>query len=105
MKQTRNLVPRDFLALSGPTGNIYATTTIIAKRAKQIATKTKEELEDKLADFVATTTDNLEEIFENKEQIELSKTYEKRPNPTTIATEEFLANEIMYRYPDLDTKE
>ncbi len=101
MKKPKTLVPRDFSALSGPTGNIYQTTAIIGKRAKQIATKAKQELDNKLAEFVAPV-DNLEEIFENKEQIELSKSYERKPNPVTLATEEFLASEIMYRYPDLD---
>ena len=69
---------------------------IISKRAKQIATKQKEELSNKLSDF-ASTVDNLEEIFENREQIEISKFYERQPKPTTSALEEFAENKIMFR--------
>ena len=87
------------MELVKPTGNIYETTVIIARRAKQIAVKTKEELDAKLAEFISHS-DNAEEIFENKEHIEISKSYEKQPKPVIIATEEFLANKMMYRYPE-----
>ncbi len=99
MKPSTALTPRNFAELAKPTGNIYETTVIIAKRAKQIAVKTKEELNDKFAEF-ESHTDNLEEVFENEERIEISKYYEKQSKPTVISTEEFLADEIAYRYPD-----
>ena len=80
-------------------GNTYEAVAIISKRARQIALKTKEELNAKLADF-ASSVDNLEEIFENREQIEISKYYEKLPNPVIIALDEFKNDEIYYRRAD-----
>jgi DNA-directed RNA polymerase subunit K/omega len=99
MKQSTALTPKNFVELVKPTGNIYETTVVIAKRAKQIALKIKEELNDRLAEF-ESQIDNLEEIFENEERIEISKHYEKQPKPAIISTEEFLSGEITYRYPD-----
>ena len=101
MKTKTTLKPRNFTELTSATGNIYESTVTIAKRSKQIALKTKEELNNKLAEFVSQA-DNLEEVFENKEHIEISKFYEKQPKPTTIATEEFLADKLMYRYADAE---
>lgn len=101
MKPSTALTPRNFAELAKPTGNIYETTVIIAKRAKQIAVKTKEELNDKFVEFESQShTDNLEEVFENEERIEISKYYERQSKPTVISTEEFLADEIAYRYSD-----
>jgi DNA-directed RNA polymerase subunit K/omega len=99
MKQNTMLTPRNFAELIKPTGNIYETTIVIAKRAKQIAVKIKEELDAKFDHFVAHA-DNLEEGVENKEHIEISKFYEKQPKPAIISTEEFLAEKVMYRYPE-----
>jgi DNA-directed RNA polymerase subunit K/omega len=99
MKQSTTLTPRNFAELVKPTGNIYETTIVIAKRAKQIAVNIKEELDSKFVEFVSHA-DNLDEGFENKEHIEISKFYEKQPKPAIISTEEFLADKIMYRYPD-----
>ncbi len=90
---------RDLDKLSEPTGNIYKSVAIISKRARQIATNTKEELNSKLAEF-ASTVDNLEEIFENREQIEISKYYEKLPKPTALAIEEFQEGKILHREPE-----
>ena len=87
---------RDLDKIITPTGNIYESVVIISKRARQIAVNIKEELNAKLAEF-ATTVDNLEEVFENREQIEISKFYERMPKPTTTATEEFLENRLTYR--------
>lgn len=81
------------------TGNIYMTTVMISKRAKQIATRKKEELDVKLAEFSAHT-DDLEEVIGNQERVELSKSYEKQPKPTLIATQEFMAGEIICRIPE-----
>ena len=87
-----------------PTENIYESLVIIGKRARQISSIQKEELNGKLAEF-ASTVDNLEEIFENREQIEISKFYERMPKPTTTATEEFLNDEVMFRRRDEDDAE
>ena len=84
--------------LEAPTENIYAAISIIAKRANQLSGQLKEELNAKLDEF-ASDTDNLEEIFENREQIEISKYYESLPKPTLMATEEFLNGQVYFRNP------
>ena len=89
--ETRNLTD-----LKAKTGNLYESIAIIAKRANQINISMKEELHNKLEEF-ATHTDSLEEIHENKEQIEISKAYERMPNPALLATQEFLEDKIYYR--------
>jgi DNA-directed RNA polymerase subunit K/omega len=85
--------------LADQSGNLYESVAIISKRARQIATKVKEELNNKLSEF-ASTVDNLEEVFENREQIEISKHYERMPKPTTIATDEFMDKKVMFRRPE-----
>ncbi len=80
------------------TGNIYETTAILSKRANQISIEMKEELNKKIGEF-ASSSDNLEEVFENREQIEIAKFYERLPKPTLIAIQEFLNNEIYFRNP------
>lgn len=80
------------------TGNIYETVAILSKRANQIAAEMKEELSKKIEDF-ATNNDGLEEVCENKEQIEIAKFYERLPKPTLIAVHEFLHNEIYFKNP------
>ncbi len=89
--ETQNLVD-----LKNKTGNLYESITIIAKRANQINISIKEELHNKLEEF-ASHTDSLEEIHENKEQIEISKAYERMPNPALLATAEFMEDKIYYR--------
>lgn len=91
-----SVVTRDLDKIASQTGNVYESVVVISKRAKQIAVNIKEELNNKLAEF-ATTVDNLEEVFENREQIEISKFYERLPKPTTTATEEFLEGKLNYR--------
>ena len=86
-------------AIEAPTDNIYEAISIIAKRATQINTDLKKELIEKLDEF-ATYNDSLEEVFENKEQIEVSKFYEKLPKPTAIAVEEWLDDRVYHRTPD-----
>ena len=86
------------------TGNVYKSVAVISKRANQISVKLKEELNSKLAEF-ATTVDNLEEVFENREQIEISKYYERLPKPTNLAIEEFLEGKVYVRTPDDETEE
>ncbi|MDP5139527.1 MAG: DNA-directed RNA polymerase subunit omega, partial [Spirosomaceae bacterium] len=88
MAVNSSIITRDTDQLSAMTGNIYKSVFIASQRAKQIAQDTKEELTQKLADF-ASTVDNLEEVFENREQIEISKYYERQPKPTGDAMEEF----------------
>jgi DNA-directed RNA polymerase subunit K/omega len=90
-----NTITRDMGRLD-VTGNVYESIAIIAKRANQISVEMKQELNNKLEDF-SNYTDTLEEVFENKEQIEISRYYEKLPKPGLIATQEFLENKIYYR--------
>lgn len=91
-------VTRDLRELDVNTGNIYESLVIMSKRANQISNNIKEELHQKLSEF-ASSNDNLEEIFENREQIEISKYYEKLPKPTLVAVQEFLDDKIYYRNP------
>ena len=91
-----NTVTRDVIKLSQDTGNVYETVCIIAKRANQIAVEMKKDLEKKLQEF-ATLNDNLEEVSENREQIEISRYYEKLPKPVLIATQEYIEGKVMYR--------
>lgn len=94
--ETKNLVD-----IKAPTGNLYESIAVIAKRANQINISLKEELHNKLEEF-ASHTDSLEEVHENKEQIEISRAYEKMPNPAILATQEFLEGKIYYRKNDED---
>jgi DNA-directed RNA polymerase subunit K/omega len=91
-----SIITRDIEKIAAQTGNLYESVVVISKRARQIAVNIKEELNNKLAEF-ATTVDNLEEVFENREQIEISKFYERMPKPTTTATEEFLEERLNFR--------
>ena len=103
-KAPTNTVTRDIMQLSDPTGNIYESVAILGKRSNQIAADIKQELSKKLAEF-ANYNDSLEEVFENREQIEISRYYAKMPKPTLIATEEFLNNEIYWHDPALDKRD
>lgn len=94
-----SIITRDLDIIAEPTGNIYESIHIIGQRAKQISTNLKEELNNKLSEF-ASTVDNLEEVFENKEQIEISKFYERMPKPSILAMEEFIEGKVYYRFPD-----
>lgn len=98
-----NTVTRDVIKLAEDTGNVYETVCIIAKRAKQIAREMKEELDNKLQEFAASSDkDNMEEENENREQIEVSRYYEKLPKPTLIATQEYIDGRIYHRNPEKD---
>lgn len=96
MSGRASIITRNIDELAAPTGNVYESIAIISKRSRQISTVMKEELNSKLAEF-ASTVDNLEEIFENREQIEISRFYERMPKSTMVATEEFMEDKIMYR--------
>lgn len=91
-------VTRNLMELCEDTGNIYETVAIIGKRANQIAAEMKNDLSKKLQEF-ASYNDNLEEVFENREQIEISCYYEKLPKPTLIATQEYIEGKVYYRNP------
>lgn len=97
----RNTVTRDVKKLVSETGNVYEAIAVISKRANQVSSELKEELNAKLEEF-ATSQDNLEEIFENREQIEISKYYEKMPKPHAIAIQEFMSGKVYFRRPDED---
>lgn len=94
-------VTRDMIQLSEDTGNVYETVCIIARRANQIAAQMKSDLEKKLQEF-APYNDNLEEVSENREQIEISRYYEKLPKPVLIAAEEYVQHKIHFRNPAKD---
>jgi DNA-directed RNA polymerase subunit K/omega len=91
-------ITRDLRELDKETGNIYESIVVIAKRANQISNNMKEELHAKLAEF-ASSSDNLEEVFENREQIEISKHYERLPKPTLVAVDEFINGKVYHRNP------
>ena len=103
MKPVANasIITRDVINLADDTMNVYASISIISKRARQVSTKMKEELAGKLSEF-ATKEDNLEEIFENREQIEISKYYERMPKPSMVALEEFIDGKVYYRTPEVE---
>ena len=94
-------VTRDMIELSQDTGNVYETLCIIAKRANQIAAQMKSDLEKKLQEF-APYNDNLEEISENREQIEISRYYERLPKPTLIATQEYIEHKLFFHKSNKD---
>lgn len=99
---TSNVVEtKSLIEIKAHTGNLYESIAIIAKRANQINITLKEELHNKLEEF-ASHTDSLEEIHENKEQIEISKAYERMPNPAILATQEFMEKKVYYRKNDSD---
>ncbi len=91
-------ITRDLDKLNSETGNLYESVVIIYKRANQISVEMKDELSRKLEEF-ASYTDNLEEIFENREQIEISRFYERLPKPNLIALQEFMENKVYHRNP------
>lgn len=93
---SNNIETRDINDLKSKTGNLYESIAIVAKRANQINITLKEELHNKLEEF-ASHTDSLEEIHENKEQIEISRAYERMPNPSLLATTEFMDDKVYYR--------
>jgi len=98
IKTDVNAVTRNIEDFTNGTGNVYETVSILSKRANQIGLEMKEELNQKISEF-ASTTDNLEEVFENREQIEIAKYYEHLPKPTLISVHEYLNSEIYFRNP------
>ncbi|HNW73423.1 MAG: DNA-directed RNA polymerase subunit omega [Bacteroidales bacterium] len=104
VKTDINAVTRNIEDFTEGTNNIYETVAVISKRANQIGLEIKEELNQKLSEF-ATTSDNLEEVFENREQIEIAKFYEHLPKPTLIAIHEYLGSDIYFRNPHKERPE
>ncbi len=102
-KASVTTITRDLNQIDKDTENIYQSVMIVARRANQISVELKHELNRKLEEF-AYYTDNLEEVFENREQIEISKYYERLPKPTLIATQEFLDDSIYYRLNEPETE-
>jgi DNA-directed RNA polymerase subunit K/omega len=93
-----NTITRDMMSLAEEIGNVYETVHIIGKRANEISVELKQELSKKLQEF-SSSNDSLEEVFENREQIEISRFFERMPKSTLIATQEYLEEEIYYRNP------
>ncbi|MCO6482551.1 MAG: DNA-directed RNA polymerase subunit omega [Flavobacteriales bacterium] len=98
LKAAKTTITRDVDRLDAETGNIYESVAILGKRANQIAVELKEEINHKMEEF-AVSGENIEEVYENREQIELSKQYERLPKPSAIAVEELLEGRIVYRQP------
>ncbi len=96
-------VTRDLRKFDKDTGNIYQSVVIISKRANQIGQEMKEELNSKLEEF-SSSTDNLEEVFENREQIEIARHYEQLPKPSLLSINSFLTNQVYYRVPETEVK-
>jgi len=99
-----SIITRDVDKIASKTGNVYESVAIIGQRARQISSKMKEELSNKLSEF-ASSVDNLEEIFENREQIEISKYYERMPKPSALAIDDFLADKVDFRDREADKDE
>ena len=98
-----NTISRDMSSMSENVGNVYETVKIISKRANQISAEIKSELDKKLVEF-SSLNENIEEVFENREQIEISRYYEKLPKSTLLATQEFIEDKVYYRNPLKDNK-
>jgi DNA-directed RNA polymerase subunit K/omega len=99
LNAAKTTVTRNVNRLDKETGNIYESVVVLGKRANQIAVEIKEELREKLEEF-AVSGENIEEIYENREQIEMSKQYERMPKPSAIAIEEMLEGRIVFRHPE-----
>ena len=97
------VVSRDVAHIEEKTGNVYESINIIAKRSKQLGGNLKDELHNKLNEF-ASSTDSLEEIHENKEQIEISKFYERMPHPVLLALEEFMSDKVYHRNTGMERR-
>ncbi len=103
-KVINTTVTRNTSLFSNMTGNIYETVAVLTKRANQIAAEEKKELHNKIEDF-RSSTDALDEMFENREQVELVRRYERQPKPTLEATEEYLEGDIYYRNPAKENRQ
>ncbi len=100
-KAPKNTITRDMNKLQEKVGNVYETVAILGKRANQISSALKKELDAKLQDF-STPQDTMDETYENREQIEISRSYERLPKPTLIATQELIDDQIVFRTTSKD---
>ena len=103
-KEVNTTITRNTIQFSEMTGNIYETVAVLTKRANQIAAEEKKELHSKIEDF-RSSTDALDEMFENREQVDLVRRYERQPKPTLEATEEYLEGDIFYRNPAKENRQ
>lgn len=103
IKSETTTVTRDLRRFDKDTANIYQSVVIVSKRANQIGQEMKEELNTKLEEF-SSSTDNLEEVFENREQIEIARHYEQLPKPSLLAINSFLTDQVYYRIPETENK-
>ncbi len=101
LKAPQSTITRDMSELDAKVGNVYESVAIIAKRANEISVELKKELDAKLQDFTLPQ-DNIDEVFENREQIEISRSYEMMPKPTLLATQEFIEDKLVYRNSSKD---
>ncbi|HRZ43309.1 MAG TPA: DNA-directed RNA polymerase subunit omega [Bacteroidales bacterium] len=104
LKTDQEAVTRRMADFNNQTGNVYETVATLAKRADQIGLELKQELNNKIEEF-SGASDNIEEIFENREQIEIARHYERLPKPSLIAVQEYLDGATYYRNPHKDTRE
>lgn len=102
LKAPQSTITRDMSELDAKVGNVYESVAIIAKRSNEIAVELKKELDAKLQDFTLPQ-DNIDEVFENREQIEISRSYEMMPKPTLLATQEFIEDKLAYRNASKDS--
>ena len=103
IKTPSTTVTRNMVDFSNQTENVYETVAMLSRRSNQISTIIKQELHKKIDEYV-TSSDNIEEVFENREQIEIAKHYEQLPKPTLIAIQEYLNGELYYRNPNKETE-
>ncbi len=101
LKAPQSTITRDMSELDAKVGNVYESVAIIAQRANEISVELKKELDAKLQDFTLPQ-DNIDEVFENREQIEISRSYEMMPKPTLLATQEFIEDKLIYRNSSKD---
>lgn len=100
---SKEAITRNLLDFDKETGNVYETIAVLAKRANQISSELKTDLNEKIADFNNALSDNLDEVYENREQIEIAKFYENLPKATLLATEELLDGKIYFREPEQES--
>lgn len=99
VRTNNTIITRDIYEFTNQTGNIYESVAMLSKRANQIAQDMKRELHKKIEEFSSNTIDTMEEVYENREQVEVVRHYERMPKPTLQATQEYLDNNIYYRNP------
>ncbi|MCB0516421.1 MAG: DNA-directed RNA polymerase subunit omega [Chitinophagales bacterium] len=100
-----SLQPRSLAEISHKTGNIYESIAVISRRANQISSELRREIQDKIQEFSSSNDGNLQEVHENREQIEISKYYERLPHPALLALKEFLDDDLEFRFREVEEKD